>query len=114
MAEEGIVVADNSTKQEIIRDDQGKFVAGVSGNPGGRPKSTGMLVSTMVDALKKDDRLIESIVNRLLNMAADGDISAIKEVFDRIEGKPNVSATVTHKVPPRPILDDGIPQDDSN
>ena len=66
------------------------FQKGKSGNPSGRPKSK-MMTEALILALKRVDRqnrtAIQNIVNKLVDRAEEGELMAIKEVFDRIEGK---------------------------
>ena len=69
--------------------------------PGNRFSSQSMAVRRAFhDALKiglpeeDDDGRFRSIVDRLIEMAALGDIEAMKVVFDRVEGKPMQSVMV--------------------
>ena len=80
----------------------GKFKPGQSGNPGGRPKKG----ETLTDILRKyleghDDenpaitrkqRLAEELYNR----AIEGDVTAIKYTYDRVDGKPVETVDNTH------------------
>ena len=79
------------------------FPKGKSGNPNGRPKKG----ETMTDALRlladvkiKDDKgnavsFKEAIAKKLYFLAVNGDIAAIKYIFDRIDGFP--TQAVQHK-----------------
>lgn len=77
-----------------IRDEQGRFIPGVSGNPDGRPpmteeekivkKATKELVSEYKEKLAEALPLISPV---LIAKAMDGDMQAIKEVNDRVMGK---------------------------
>lgn len=74
--------------------------SGESGNPKGSPK--GERPSTILKrylAIKNRNEITkcEQIVLKLIDKAEDGDLSAIKEVFDRVEGKPGQSITVKEK-----------------
>lgn len=67
----------------------GKFQPGQSGNPNGRPKS-----KPFKDALKKavaeagaDDEALKLVAAALLEKAKSGDVQAIKELADRMDGK---------------------------
>ncbi len=70
-----------------------RFPKGVSGNPSGRQKLT-----RLTDALREqvseelpnapERTIAEAIARKLIKLALDGDIAAIREVFDRTEGKP--------------------------
>lgn len=59
------------------------------------------------DALRhqalRDPKRLSKIADKLLDMAADGDIAAIRELGDRLEGRPiqatelNANLTLTHE-----------------
>lgn len=78
----------------IIRDEQGRFIPGVSGNPDGRPpiteeekiikKATKELIKEYKEALAEALPLIKPV---LIAKAIDGDLPSIKEVNDRVMGK---------------------------
>ena len=75
-----------------------RFKRGESGNPNGRPKgkSAKTILKKIVESggfnLEEHGQynlsFMELICYRLAQKAADGDIRAIKEIFDRIDGKP--------------------------
>jgi hypothetical protein len=70
-----------------------QFPKGTTGNPSGRPKLT-----RLTDALREqiteqlpgapERTIAEAIARKLIKLALGGDIAAIREVFDRTEGKP--------------------------
>lgn len=70
-------------EQELIRDENGRFVPGVSGNPGGRPKKDESLTAALREKVDK-----QTIADKLIELAMDGDIVALKYVYDRIDGRP--------------------------
>lgn len=75
---------------------------GQSGNPGGRPKrGTTMteLLHTRLD-LKDGDLLTHKarIAQRLIELAEEGNVPAIKEILDRTEGKVPDKVEVEGKV----------------
>lgn len=93
-------------KTGIIRDKQGKFVEGVSGNPagGGRPKETPeqkakkkAMKEMIKDYKEKLAEALESISPVLIAEALKGNIQAIKEVNDRVMGKAEQKADITSR-----------------
>ncbi len=84
----------NNAKQRRVGGITGKgFRPGQSGNPKGRPPTTGLL-----EALKAEMRVVledgrtveESLARALVHEALHGrrKLTAIAEIFDRLEGKP--------------------------
>jgi hypothetical protein len=66
------------------------FQPGQSGNPGGKAKEKPFrdaLNLAIADA-GEDRKKLRSIAAKLLNKADSGDIAAIREVADRLDGKP--------------------------
>ena len=93
---------ENRTEQEGNRDDKGRFVPGVSGNPNGRPKDEdsptywlGRFLSRVDPKSKEGRRRIEDIAIMLAVAANKGESWAIKEIFDRLDGK--APQTVKHE-----------------
>lgn len=87
MADEGngIVTAEKQQEKRVF----GRpFPPGVSGNPLGRPKKEHSLTDLMREILNNDPVRKRALVTTLLDMAAKKDIAAIREVLDRLEGKP--------------------------
>jgi len=73
---------------------------GVTGNPGGRPKKS-PLTDALTDMLQSsclDDpaqrTYAEVIAEMLLKSACRGDIRAVREITDRVEGRPSHSVSV--------------------
>jgi hypothetical protein len=66
------------------------FVKGQSGNPSGRPKSKPFsdALKAEIEAAGDEEPVLRAIARKLLDMAKDGDMQAIKEVGDRLDGKP--------------------------
>lgn len=89
-------------EQEIIRDEQGRFIPGVSGNPDGRPpeteadrikkKATKELIEEYKEALGEALPLIKPI---LIAKAIEGDMTAIKEIHDRVMDKSKQPTDIT-------------------
>ena len=75
-----------------------KWEKGVSGNPHGRPIGSRSLSTILQEMLDEEilvneggeqtkKALSDVIIRKLIRKAHDGDIRAIHEIFDRIEGK---------------------------
>ena len=88
------------------RDENGRFLPGVSGNPDGRPPK-GESLTELLDQYGKtvdDTNQVERrqlLAALLWKMALDGDLPAIKYIFDRIDGTPRTTldATLSHREP---------------
>lgn len=79
-----------------------RFKKGETGNPSGRPKLTRLtealrqqLSEEMPDA--SESTVAEEIAKTLIRLAISGDIAAIRECFDRAEGKSPISLDVGGK-----------------
>ena len=70
-----------------------------SPNPSGRPKGSRNLstilremleeeIEVVIDGQKERRQFQEVIIRKLLKKANDGDMRAIQEIYDRVEGKP--------------------------
>ena len=66
------------------------FVKGQSANPGGRPKTRPFYdaLNMEIKAAGKDHKKLRKIAKKLLDEAEKGELSAIREVADRLDGKP--------------------------
>jgi len=94
-----------------IRDEQGRFIPGVSGNPDGRPpeteetkiikKAQRELISEYKEKLAEALPLISPV---LIAKAMEGDMQAIKEVNDRVMGKAEAKTDITSGGEKLPIL----------
>ena len=87
--------------------DDTQFKEGESGNPHGRPKGTRNLstilkamleedVEVVIDGKKERRQFQEVIIRKLLKKANDGEIRAIIEIFDRVEGKAKQEIATEH------------------
>lgn len=101
-------------KQEDIRDLQtGRFMPGKSGNPHGRPPrewSWSSLIESTADDYKevKNGGKIQwkkLIVRRLFTEAANGNMGAIREIFDRMDGKAAQNIQIGGMQLPQPITE---------
>ena len=69
------------------RDTQGRFASGNAGGPGNpHAAQVARLIAAMLASVSEQD--MTAIISRLVQLAKDGDVRAIKEVLDRTRGKP--------------------------
>ena len=80
----------------IIRDELGRFPPGVSGHPEGRPLETQeqkiarkAVKEIIADYKEKLTDLLPDLPKVLQELAIQGDISAIKEILNRVMGLPS-------------------------
>ena len=77
---------------DTSRDAGGRWLAGHSGNPSGRPVGVGSITVELRRQLEHVDGdgvpLHARIARRLLELAEGGDLRAIREVLDRLDGAP--------------------------
>jgi len=72
-----------------------RFTPGQSGNPAGRPKgrSVTAILRKVIDA--NDYELAERLVRTLVDRALKGDYRCMKEIWDRIDGKPTRTTEIS-------------------
>lgn len=93
-------------KQEITRDDKGRFVEGVSGNPNGRPPFS--LITMLKAELQKcpsgQDKITyaDMLIKRILKEAIEsGDSAQIKNILNYVEGMPKQPVEMSGSVDTR-------------
>lgn len=64
------------------------FPPGVSGNPNGRPPKGTAITDVMKAMLNEKPEIKKALAAKLYELALGGDLAAIREVLDRIDGKP--------------------------
>lgn len=78
-----------------------KFPKGVSGNPNGRPKREWTWAGLIEDAMEEQDETgipyKKTVTRKLRQLAKAGDITAIKEVMNRMDGMPTQQTDLTSK-----------------
>ena len=80
------------------RDSKGKFTKGKSGNPGGRPKGTGLNLTSLLKVKLeeipkgKQSSYKELFVEKLLHKGlVDGDLQSLKLIMNYVDGLPKQS-----------------------
>ncbi len=69
------------------RDAGGRFAKGNPGGPGNpHAQRVGQLRSALLDAVTPAD--MQAIAHKLIDLAKEGDVPAIREIFTRTLGKP--------------------------
>jgi hypothetical protein len=61
--------------------------AGQSGNPAGRPPKGFAITDVLRDMMTEKPEIKKALMAKLIEMALAGDLLAIREILDRIEGK---------------------------
>lgn len=91
------------SESTVTRDDHGRYVPGTSGNPSGRPKGSASLVAALRRELERRTDAgspgLEAVAARLVDLAIAGDIRAVREIADRLDGKPTQSLDVSASEP---------------
>ncbi len=71
-----------------------QFKPGQSGNPHGRPKKATPITDRFVELLHKaNGEKLQAIAESWMDQAIEGDMIAIKEALNRVEGKPPESVS---------------------
>ena len=87
-------------ESRVVRDDKGKFVKGVTGNPQGRPPGTLSITEAIRARLKETGTLkngekkqyLAILVDEIIKMALiEGDVQMVKEIWHAIDGMPKQS-----------------------
>ncbi len=82
-------------KQVAIRDDQGKFVPGVSGNPNGRPPKGHSITDTIRAMMDEKPEIKRALGQKVLQMALEGDGAALRLIWSYIDGMPKQTTELT-------------------
>lgn len=78
---------DKPAKQETNRDEKGRFVPGVSGNPKGRPPKEHSLTDAVREFFDANPEKKHELVKSVVNRAVRGDVTAAKLVWEYMDGK---------------------------
>jgi hypothetical protein len=76
------------------------FKKGESGNPGGRPKELAWRNALQMAITAKTGKplaeALAEIANGLVDLALAGNLTAIREIADRVDGKPSAQVSLNH------------------
>ena len=79
------------------RDKQGRFIVGNKGGPGNpHAKQVALLRGALLSAMTPED--LHDIIRMLIEKALGGNVSAIKELLDRLYGKPKVAVEMKQEL----------------
>jgi hypothetical protein len=94
------------------------FPKGVSGNPNGRPPSGQALTDIMREVLEEDlpsgKKRKEALVRKVLELAYEGNEGMVRLAWSYLEGNPRQAVDMTFKELPKPIIGNGIQDNNSN
>lgn len=86
-------------EQDANRNADGTFVAGVSGNPGGRPKGSTSLKTMLRSKLAESDSAMQhELIEATIRDAINGDSQSRKLVWEYMEGKPTATVDLHAEV----------------
>ncbi len=88
--------------ENTARDSKGRYLPGVSGNPAGRGSAPSLVAALRAELGEREDGgrpAMRAIAARLVEMALAGDIRAIREVLDRVDGKAVQSLSLSAEGP---------------
>lgn len=82
-------------EQELIRNAEGQWIEGRSGNPKGRPKGSKNKITLLKMQLEEDFReqnyeRLRTVLDMIIQDALEGDKGARKMIFDAVISKANV------------------------
>jgi hypothetical protein len=93
--------ADDGRTRRLANLDAHKFKPGQSGNPKGRPKSITLseayrkMLAQVDEADAQKRTRAEILAEEMYVKAKSGDVQALREIADRVEGKPKQTVTLT-------------------
>lgn len=92
------------------------FQKGNDGHGGGRPKYSGEWGAAIRDVLQETDRKtrqqnVRLLARKLVDKAKDGDVTALKEIGDRIDGKATQPVHHSGETAATVYIITGVPRD---
>jgi hypothetical protein len=109
-----------NTREKQVKDEKGRWLPGVSGNPAGRPKGAKNFTTLFEKAVKEVAKKLElgedpdaveiQIIQRGIKEALAGKYPFYRDIFDRIYGQPKGNIDITsgdEKIVFKIVKDDG-------
>lgn len=95
-------MGDNDTN-DIVAEEQGKNMGhkwkpGESGNPLGRPKKGHSITETIRAMMDERPEIKKALAAKVLQMASEGDITAMKTIWNYIDGMPTQKQEISAEV----------------
>lgn len=82
-------------------------------NRNGRPPKGHSITEIIQSMMDEKPEIKRALGNKILALALDGDIQAIKAIWAYLDGQPIQKTDLTITEPPIPILSKNVPRDDS-
>lgn len=98
------------TIPEITREIQeenrkpGTWLPGQSGNPNGRPKKGHSITETIKAMMDERPEIKKALAAKVLQMASEGDITAMKTIWNYLDGMPMQKSDLRVTQLPTPLL----------
>jgi len=107
-------VKDNKTPRKLPKElEENIWKPGQSGNPAGRPKGSGLSITTEIkrelDKIPQGQKAtnLQLLIKKILKLAIEEDDKVmIKNIWNYVDGLPKQSTEVTLRAKPIPILGD--------
>lgn len=88
-------MADNIVDEKHGENKGHRWQPGESGNPNGRPPKGTAITDVMRQMLEEKPEIKRALMSKLLEMAIKGDLAAIREVIDRMDGRAKQSVELS-------------------
>lgn len=101
-------------KQVKNRDEKGRFIKGVSGNPKGRPPLGHSITEAIRELMDEKPEIKKALGSKVIELALLGDMKAIRVIWNYLDGLPKQSVDITSAGEKIEGFNYIIPKDDSN
>lgn len=90
------------------------FPPGVSGNPAGRPPKGHSITEMISSMMNEQPEIKKAIGTKILALALEGDTTALKMIWQYMDGMPTQNTNLHVDKEPIPILGQDVPNNDSD